>query len=127
MTRFMMEMSGNLGDFWKRNALEEVAKMQMKVDAGDVAVDENGAAYWKSKGSYLMDDTAEILSYTSFKFDVEATKVARDKQVDEQIAEYRKSRRNYTYSAEELYEMRAAFGPGTTVVDVLTGETVAVL
>jgi hypothetical protein len=37
----------------------------------------------------------------------------------EAIAQYRKNRR--APSAEDLFEMRAAFGAGATVVDVLTG------
>ncbi len=38
------------------------------------------------------------------------------------IREYRKARENYVPSAEEMYEMQAAFGPGAVVVDVITGQ-----
>lgn len=41
---------------------------------------------------------------------------------DQAIAEYRRNRRAHARSSEELAEMRAAFGPGETVVDVITGE-----
>ena len=48
----------------------------------------------------------------------EATKAECEKESMEAIENYR---RNYTGpSEEELFEMRAAFGTGTTVVDVLT-------
>jgi hypothetical protein len=39
------------------------------------------------------------------------------------LAEYRRNRSNRRLSAEERFEMRAAFGPGVEVVDVITGQT----
>ena len=39
------------------------------------------------------------------------------------LNEYREARRNYKPSAEEMFEMQAAFGAGETVVDVITGQT----
>lgn len=54
------------------------------------------------------------------KVSVEATTAARDKEVSESLAEYRKNARPAT--EEERMEMQAAFGKGTTVVNVLTGE-----
>lgn len=47
--------------------------------------------------------------------------VERDRQVDIQIAAYKRAQRNRRPSAEERYEMRAAFGRGATVVNVITG------
>lgn len=45
-----------------------------------------------------------------------------DKVVEQFLAEYREARKNHTPSEEELFEMRAAFGEGSTVVDVITGQ-----
>lgn len=119
MTRFEMENSGRLGDFWKRNAEEEVKKAVAKADA-DAAVEADGAIKWNSNGRYLMDDFCEKLEYAGYPFSREATARKRDVQNEESIAEYR---RNYKgLSGEELAEARAAFGEGTTVVNVLTGE-----
>ena len=119
MTRFEMEISGKLGDFWKRNAEEEVKKAVAKADA-DAAVEADGAIKWNSNGRYLMDDFCEKLEYAGYPFSREATARKRDVQNEESIAEYR---RNYKgLSGEELAEARAAFGEGTTVVNVLTGE-----
>lgn len=53
--------------------------------------------------------------------DVSMQDAARQKEVAEFVASYRKSQRGRKLSAEERYEMRAAFGPGQTVVNVLTG------
>ena len=54
--------------------------------------------------------------------DVQATKQARAEEVAADIKAYRE---NYTPpSREELLEMQAAFGTGTTVVDILTGKEI---
>ncbi len=41
------------------------------------------------------------------------------------LAEYRAINTGRARSAEEMFEMRAAFGTGTTVVDVITGDKIA--
>lgn len=44
------------------------------------------------------------------------------KETDKVLADYRKRNANRKLSAEEQYEMSAAFGPGQTVVDIITGQ-----
>ncbi len=119
MTRFEREISGSLGAFWKKNAEEEVRKAVAKVDA-DAAVEADGAIKWNSNGRYLMDDFCEKLEYAGYGFSREATAKKRDAQNAESLAEYRKNDKGFT--GEELAGARAAFGEGTTVVDVLTGK-----
>ena len=118
MTRFEREINGSLGDFWKRNAQEEVKKAVAKADA-DATVEADGAIKWNSNGRYLMDDFCEKLEYAGYPFSREATARKRDAQNEESLAEYRKNDRGL--SGEELAEARAAFGEGTTVVNILTG------
>lgn len=119
MTRFEREISGSLGAFWKKNAEEEVKKAVAQAEK-DATVEADGAIKWNSNGRYLMDDFCEKLKYAGYDFSREATAKKRDAQNEESLAEYR---RNYKgLSAEELAEARAAFGEGTTVVNVLTGE-----
>lgn len=118
MTRFEREINGSLGDFWKRNAQEEVKKAVAKADA-DATVEADGAIKWNSNGRYLMDDFCEKLEYAGYPFDREATARKRDAQNEESLAEYRKNDRGL--SGEALAEARAAFGEGTTVVNILTG------
>ena len=118
MTRFEREINGSLGDFWKRNAQEEVKKAVAKADA-DATVEADGAIKWNSNGRYLMDDFCEKLEYAGYAFDREATARKRDAQNEESLAEYRKNDRGL--SGEALAEARAAFGEGTTVVNILTG------
>ena len=119
MTRFEQEINGSLGAFWKKNAEEEVRKAVVQADE-KATVEADGAVKWNSNGRYLMDDFCEKLEYAGYAFSREATAEKRDEQNAESLAEYRKSDRGL--SGEALAEARAAFGEGTTVVNVLTGK-----
>ena len=119
MTRFEQELSGTLGAFWKKNAEQEIERMQRMADNGEIRTNMNGAAFWNSNGNYLPADAAEKLSHTDFEFSLEETEKAREAQVTQQLKAYRQ---NHRTSAEEREEMRAAFGPGTTVVNIISGE-----
>jgi hypothetical protein len=46
----------------------------------------------------------------------------REIEVAKSIAEYKERMKNHVPDAEELYEMRAAFGAGTVVVNAITGK-----
>lgn len=121
MTRFYQEITGVLGDYWKKDATKRVQdyveEAKMKAD-----VDSNGAIRWKNNGNYLMDDYCEVLEYAGYPFSREATKAARDAQVAQQLADYKSNPPMMT--DEEIEEMRAAFGSGTSVVDVIGGQRI---
>ena len=121
MTRFYQEITGVLGDYWKKDATKRVQdyveEAKMKAD-----VDSNGAIRWKNNGNYLMDDYCEVLEYAGYPFSREATKAARDAQVAEKLAAYRANPPMMT--DEDIAEMRAAFGSGTSVVDVISGQRI---
>ena len=119
MTRFEREISGSLGAFWKKNAEEEVRKAVAQADT-QAMVEADGAIKWTGNGRYLMDDFCEKLEYAGYAFDREATAKKQDAQNEESLARYRRDDRGL--SGEALAEARAAFGEGTTVVNVLTGE-----
>lgn len=123
MTRFQMEISGKLGDWWKKNAENEVIKA-MKYAAENALVEEDGAILWKSSYNYLPDDYCEKLEYGGYNFSREATKIKREIQSNKFIEEYRESMKNHVYSEEELYEMRSAFGKGSCVVDIITNKKI---
>ena len=119
MTRFERELSGALGAFWKRHAEEEIQKMQKRIDNDEIRTNIGGGAFWNSNGNYLPEECAEILSHTDFPFSIEETRRAREAQTAAFLESYA---RNYKGpSEEEKAEMRAAFGAGTTVVNVITG------
>ena len=122
MTRFEQELSGALGAFWKKDAEARIARMQERVDNDEIRTNMNGAAFWNSNGNYLPSDCLEVLAHTNFPFNIEETNRAREAQNELFFENYRK---NYQGpSEEELAEMQAAFGTGTTVVDVITGQEI---
>ena len=121
MTRFMKELNGSLGAYWKAEAEKELARVKADLDAGRITIDENGIAR-NCIGRVLMADLLEKLALVTDKADVAATNAARVAEVAKELESYRANKKPHT--AEELAEMRAAFGPGTTVFDVLTGEKI---
>lgn len=83
------------------------------------AYTEDGGKTWRwcSNNSYLMLDTCAKFGVPC---DPVAQEAARSAQVDKFLESYRKNQ-PATPSPEEEFEMRAAFGPGAEVVDVITG------
>lgn len=119
MTRFKQEISGKLGEYWQKHAREEVEKCLSQKD--EMTIEEDGAAKWKSSGNYIPEDIVEKLIYGGADwFSPEATAVKRKKQDEEFIKKYRENPPVMT--EERLFEMKAAFGEGATVVDIITGE-----
>ena len=123
MSRFLKDLNGEFGEYWKKDAEQQIAKVIEEYAAGKITVDENGVAR-NCIGRVLMDDLAEVLEAAGCcpAFSRTATAEANEIETLKSIEEYRKQK--HTPSAEELGEMRAAFGTGTTVVDVLAGETI---
>ena len=124
MTRFEQELSGALGAYWKASAEQELAEIREELAAGRITIDAYGVAR-NCLGRVLIGDMAQRVAYVTKAIDRDATAAARAAEVHQELEAYRASRQN-GYSAEDLAEMRAAFGPGATVVDILTGATVTV-
>ena len=124
MTRFEMEWSGQLGAFWEKHAHEEAERLIAQRD--EMIVEDDGAVKWASSGNYLPADCVEKLLFGGADwFDADATARKRDAQNEAFLESYRKAQTGRKRSAEEIAEMRAAFGEGAVVVDVLTGERFA--
>ena len=119
MTRFAREWNGELGAFWQKHAHEEAERLMSQRD--NIEVEEDGAAKWISSGNYLPADVVEKLTFAGADFfSAEATAAKREAQTAAFLDSYR---RNYKGpSEEEKAEMRAAFGEGATVVNVVTGK-----
>ena len=85
------------------------------------AYTEDGGKTWQwcSNNAYCPLDACKSMGIPC---DTELQTAARDRQVDTQLAEYRKRMENHVPSAEELAEERAAFGPGVELVNVITGK-----
>lgn len=121
MTRFEQELAGLRGEFWKKDAERKISQMQERVDHDEIRTNTQGGAFWLSSGNYLPEDVAEVLTYTDFEFSIEETRRARQAQTEAFLERYRK---NHRTSDEERAEIRAAFGPKATVVDIITGERI---
>ena len=122
MTRFERELSGELGAFWKKDAEKELARVKADLEAGKITIDENGVAR-NCIGRVLMDDMLEKLLHITDKASAEATRAARAAETAAFLEEYRKNYEGPT--EEEKAEMRAAFGEGETVVDIITGQRIS--
>lgn len=121
MTRFERELSGALGTYWKARAEKELEKIRKELEQGLITIDENGVAR-NQIGRVLMSDMLEKLTYITDEVDAEATAAARAEEVQRSLEAYRANAK--PASEEEKNEMRAAFGEGQTVVDILTGERI---
>ena len=121
MTRFERELSGALGAYWKNSAEKELEEIRKDLAEGKITIDENGVAR-NCIGRVLMSDMLEKLTYVTDEVDAEATKAARDEEVTRSLADYRRNAK--PASEEEISEMRAAFGEGQTIVNILTGERI---
>ena len=119
MTRFAREWNGELGAFWQKNAHEEAARLLAQRD--NIEVDVDGAAKWRSNGSYLPADVVEKLIFAGADFfSAEATAAKREAQTADFLANYR-----HEVTEEERSEMRAAFGSRATVVDIISGKRIS--
>lgn len=89
-------------------------------DFKNEATFEGGVMRWKTNNAVPFNDVLADAKMQGFPVDLALSRAARDKDTTEFIAEYRK--RYQPPDAEQLSEMRAAFGPGVTVVNVITGD-----
>lgn len=127
MNTFELELAGERGEFWRKDARKRLEKVKNDIVSGDITIDSTGVAR-NRLGRVVMSDMADIIEQASkdidCNFDKKNTEIARKKEDREFIEEYRKQQMNCGYSQETLSEMRAVFGDGTTVVDVLSGRQI---
>lgn len=76
----------------------------------------DGVFYWQSNDHVCMPDALDELG---IYYDPIKQQEARNEEIADFVKSYRK---NYQPpSAEQLYEMEAAFGKGAKVVDIISG------
>jgi len=83
---------------------------------------ENNVPHWNSNNNVPPQEVLNNWVKAGIKFNMEKSKEVRSAQVSKSIAEYKRNQKNNKKSPQELDEMRNAFGSGTTVVNVITGE-----
>ena len=99
-----------------------------KFEAGEVHFRDGAAGWLMEDGEFrpLMDDAMLELHDAGLVSDdcVSTTRDARDEYVERSLAEYRvaQSQRSAEQIREERLEALAAYGPGETVVNIITGE-----
>ena len=101
-------------------ATREKAALQLITDA-DLQPYQGGAIYvWKKSGNVVPP-----WFFTEKGIDMpEQQEAAHEESTARAIANYRKAMKNHKPGPEELFEMRAAFGPGAEVVNVITGQKI---
>lgn len=120
-TRFAYDLRGDYGDYWKKYCEDKIAEVKGYFESGKIVIDEKGVAKWNC-GRCFDDTILEPLTYVTDKVDVEATRKVLAKETEKFFEEYCEYQRTHEPDAEEIYEMRAAFGEGETVVDVISGK-----
>jgi hypothetical protein len=98
----------------------------MKHTKADFNIDNNGVIRWNSSGNVPPADIlAEFLAAGMVSPEEVLRSTAMKEEEDTAFLRAYIARRQKTgYSEEEMYEMRAAFGPGETVVDMFTGQEI---
>lgn len=86
----------------------------------------NGVVRWDSNGNVVPSDLAGAVAIVYGAGVLAESARARSAETARFLAEYRASRVGRVRSAEEMFEMRAAFGAGASVVDIITGEVTIV-
>lgn len=121
---FQLELEGKFGPWRQQSAVEQIKEMEERYEKREYTI-ENGAALWEC-GNYLPMDclVAVINGKYGHLVDVENHERLLDEQNTKSIQEYKERMKNHVYSEEELFEMRAAFGEGVEVVDVISGNKI---
>lgn len=96
---------------------QEAERLATSFDTDTVKVD--GVIYWKSNGRVPPTDVLDFWRHIGKRFNYNKSIAMQKRQTKVSIEQYRANQRPLT--EEQLYEMRAAFGEGTEVVDVFTG------
>lgn len=117
MSRFQREISGQLGDFWKKNAEDEIIQA-VKLANEDSIVETDGAIKWKKSGNYVPDDLCEKLEYAGFNFSRKVTNNKREEQNALFFKNYKESKREI--DSEQKVEMNANFEKDDIIIDVIS-------
>lgn len=110
------------GRRFHRACAGEAASLVRNLVAGQLMIGPDGVARWATNGQAIPDDCAALYAALGLtpRLDEAATAAARDAETTAFLAAYRATQPAQA-SPEETAEMLAAFGPGATVVDAISG------
>jgi hypothetical protein len=103
----------------------EAEKERLQAQLKTETYEKNGALYWSVGCTWSPPEDRPVPMDVFRDAGVEppaGQQAAVTAHTDANLAAYRKAMENHVPSAEEMFEMRAAFGPGATVVNVITGK-----
>lgn len=115
MTDYVSAYEGHGHKFQVEEAQRLAGKLRTE------AVIANGVIRWLSNNQVPPADCVALAAHIGLSVDVEASTTARDADTTAFLADYRKRNARRRVTAEQRAEMRAAFGPGAKVVNVITG------
>jgi hypothetical protein len=104
--------------------LEYAAKQKESFFVDQTNAETGPVIRWKSNNAIPFDDMLEAFVSFGWITEQERTNSAEQKDVETAafIEDYRKNQT--PPDAEQLFEMRAAFGEGATIVDVFSGRKI---
>lgn len=114
MSDYVRDYDRNDNSLWAKYARRLVVKLRTEATITD------GIIRWDSNGAVPPGDCLALAAHIGLPVNLAACKAVSDRETDAFLTDYRK-RNSGPVSAEQRAEMRAAFGPGATVVNVLTG------
>lgn len=97
----------------------ESERLKEKLENAATIDGPTGVIRWDSNGSVPPADCVKFAAFLGLDVDIAACDAARDEDTRRFLAEYRANDRGP--DAEQLSEMRAAFGEGAEVVNIITG------
>jgi len=100
--------------------VREVERLRAQFVDPAEAYDDDGVMHWRSNQRVIPTHVYA----DAFIRCPHRQQAAYERQTEESLAAYREAMRDYEPSDEELFELRAAFGPGETVVNVITGQKI---
>lgn len=98
--------------------LREVERLRSQMVNPDHAYDDDGVMRWRSNDAAIPPSVYKDAHVRC----PSRQQRAYDEETQAFLAEYRERMKDYVPTEEEQAEMRAAFGPGETVVNVITGQ-----
>lgn len=87
-------------------------------------IDSKGVVRWKSNDNIPFEDKLQQFQDDGYITPHQriVSNQKRTVETTRKLAEYREQMKNHVPDAEEMFEMRAAFGVGETVMNVITGQ-----
>lgn len=124
-TRFQQELSGELGEYWVKEAKRKIDEAEDRIVNGEIEF-RFGVPYWANVNRIVPEDYREYIAEGCFAGLLDEERTTEEARIanEKWLAEYREAMKDYEPSEEELFEMRAAFGEGATVVNVFTGKEI---